>query len=114
MIIKNQNTVPVEKLPDLPGVKKQILIGQREGSQEIIMRYFSLEPGSATPYHTHDFPHVVKVEKGEGVIIDSMGNEYPLLPGEVIYVPDNELHGFRNLGTDNFEFICIVPARGEK
>ena len=30
-----------------------------------------------------------------------------------IYIHDNELHQFRNTGAEPFDFICVVPQRGE-
>lgn len=95
------------------GVTKQVVLGPAEGSDEIILRYFSVDEGSATPYHTHDFPHLVKVEAGEGAAVGPDGSERPVSPGDYVFVPPNETHNFRNTGTRPFEFICIVPGRGE-
>ena len=114
MIIKNQDAIAYEDTSDLQGVKKKILLGPRDESNEVVMRYFSLDPGGATPYHTHDFPHLVKVEKGEGYVIDAMGNEHLLQLGQLVYIPDKESHGFKNFGTEPFDFICVIPGRGEK
>ena len=114
MIIKNLNDVPYADTSGYKGVTKQILIGPDDGSHEIIMRYFSVEPGGNTPSHEHGFPHLVRIEKGDGVVIDAQGNEHPLSAGQFVYVVDDEVHGFRNVGSDPFDFICIVPARGEK
>ena len=114
MVIKKLNDVPYEDMSAFKGVKKQILIGRRDGSSEIIMRYFSIQPGGNTPYHNHGFPHVVKVEKGKGIVIDKDGREHALESNQVIYVKDNEVHGFKNTGTESFDFICIVPSRGEQ
>jgi len=114
MIIKDVKDVPFVDLPEYQGVKKQIHIGPADGSDEIVMRYFSVEPGGATPYHDHAFPHLVKVEKGQGVVIDAQGKEHPLTVGQLVYVQDDEIHGFKNTGTESFDFICVVPGRGEK
>ena len=114
MIIKNIKDVPYEDTSAYNGVKKQIYIGPKDGSNEVAMRYFSIEPGGNTPYHNHNFPHLVKVEKGEGNYIDANGNDYLLRVGHLIYVPDNEIHGFKNTCTENFDILCIVPGRGEK
>ncbi len=113
MVIKNLKEVPYEDMSAFKGVKKQILIGTKDGSNEIVMRYFSLEPGGNTPYHSHGFPHVVKVEKGQGIIIDKHGKEHSLEHNQVIYIEDEEVHGFKNTGNESFDFICIVPPRGE-
>ena len=113
MVIKNLKDVPHEDMSAFKGVKKQILIGPQDGSDEIVMRYFCLEPGGNTPYHSHGFPHVVKVEKGQGIIIDKNGKEHSLESKQVVYIEDDEVHGFKNTGTESFDFICIVPPRGE-
>ncbi len=113
MVVKDSAKVPYADMSNFKGITKQVLIGPEEGSYEIIMRYFSVEPGCSTPYHDHNFPHVVKVEKGVGVIVDKDGKESELFPGKVVYVNDDETHCFKNTGTESFDFICIVPERGE-
>jgi quercetin dioxygenase-like cupin family protein len=94
-------------------VKKQIVIGPDDGSQEIVLRYFSLQPGGASPYHSHDFPHLVKIEAGQGTVTDGQGKEHQLQAGQYVYVAGNEVHQFKNAGSGEFHFICIVPRRGE-
>lgn len=113
MIIKTLNDAPPFELKGIEHVKKRIVIGPSDGSQEIVLRHFSLEPGGATPHHAHKFPHLVKVESGQGVAVDEKGDAHPLKQGDFIYVNDNETHQFKNAGTGLFEFICIVPRRGE-
>lgn len=113
MVIKDPKDVPIKKMSDYKGITKQVYIGPEDGSNEIVMRYFSVEPGCSTPYHDHNFPHVVKVEKGLGVLVDKDKNEQELTPGKLVYVHDDEVHCFRNTGNDSFDFICIVPIRGE-
>ncbi|MBN1348890.1 cupin domain-containing protein [candidate division KSB1 bacterium] len=113
MIIKHPADIRYEDMTGYKNVKKQILIGPADGSEEIVMRYFSVEPGGATPYHQHDFPHLVKIEKGQGVAIDADRREHPLSAGQLVYLHDNEIHGFKNTGSIPFDFICIVPRRGE-
>jgi len=114
MIIKSRELVPFEDMKGYNNVSKQILIGPKDGSDEIIMRYFSVEPGGNTPYHNHPYPHLVKIENGNGVAIDKDGKEFSLAKGQYVYVKDDEIHGFKNVGNEPFEFICIVPQRGEK
>jgi quercetin dioxygenase-like cupin family protein len=101
------------KTNELPGVTKQIPIGRDVGSSEIIMRLFILDPGAATPYHQHGFPHLIKIESGNGVLIDKEAKEHQISVGNYIYIGDNEPHGFKNNGNEPFKFLCIVPSRGE-
>ena len=39
--------------------------------------------------------------------------EHKLDKGTRVYVNDDEVHCFKNIGDDSFDFICIVPPRGE-
>lgn len=113
MRIKKIPEVPFEQSSGFEGVKKQIVIGPKDGSEEIIIRHFTLEPGASTPRHTHDFPHLLRIEGGTGVAVDADGQEHPISPGDFVYVKDNELHNFKNTSSDEFKFTCTVPARGE-
>lgn len=115
MIVKNKELIPFVEDSGYEGVEKKYFIGRKDGSGEIIMRYFVVAPQKSTPYHAHEFPHLVKVEKGEGVLVDKDKNEKRLNGNSLVYVHDNETHCFRNTSTtENFEFICIVPERGDK
>jgi quercetin dioxygenase-like cupin family protein len=113
MKIKKLSDVPSTNIPGYDRVQKQIVIGPDDGSDEIVLRYFSLEAGGASPHHSHDFPHLVKIEAGQGVAVDPTGEEHPLQEGDYVYIHDNEVHQFKNTGSGSFEFICIVPKRGE-
>jgi quercetin dioxygenase-like cupin family protein len=113
MVIKKLSDVPFADLQGYDNVKKRIVIGPDDGSQEIVMRHFSIEPGGTSPHHTHDFPHLVKIEAGKGAVTDPAGNEHELQKGDYVYIDDNEVHQFRNTGSGPFDFICVVPLRGE-
>ena len=113
MIIKKLSDVPFADLQGYKNVDKQVVIGPDDGSKEIVLRNFALAPGGSTPHHSHDWPHLVRIETGTGIAIDSAGNETPIQEGDFVYVNDNDMHQFRNTGTESFSFICIVPQRGE-
>lgn len=113
MIVKSLNNVPFADTRGLDKVTKRIVIGPGDGSEEIVLRYFSVGPGGASPHHSHGFPHLVKIEAGSGVVVDDRGREHPVQKGDYVYVGDDEVHQFRNTGTEPFDFICIVPRRGE-
>ena len=77
-------------------VKKKVLIGPDDGSDNIIMRHFIIAPGGNTPFHQHNYEHVVKIENNKGIAIDDNGNEYEVKKGQSIFVKPNEKHQFRN------------------
>jgi len=113
MKIKKRDGVPLADTQGYTAVTKQVVLGPEDGSDEIVLRYFSVAAGGATPFHSHDFPHLVKIEAGWGVAVDADGNEYPLVADDYVYIEANEVHNFKNTGEEPFEFICIVPLRGE-
>lgn len=111
MIINENDKVP-ETPVDLEGaenVTKKILIGEEEGSKDIIMRYFKIMPGGHSPFHRHNYEHLVKIERGRGIFIDNDKNEHIVMTGHSLFVAPNEMHQFRNPFSEPFEFICIIP-----
>jgi quercetin dioxygenase-like cupin family protein len=111
--IKRRDDAPSEPVSGYAGVTKQVVLGPAEGSDEIVLRYFRVAEGGATPRHVHDFPHLVRVEAGQGVVVRADGTEAPLTSGDYVYIAPDEMHNFANTGGAPFEFICIVPVRGE-
>jgi len=113
MIVKNLAEVPCGAMPGYENIRKQIVLGPDDGSNEIILRYFSLDSGVSTPHHAHGFPHLVKIEAGTGVVVNESGLERKVQQGDYVFISDNEIHHFTNTGVEVFDFICIVPRRGE-
>jgi len=113
MIIKKLTDVPSASTTGYDKITKQIVIGPADGSAEIVLRFFQVAPGGSSPHHHHAFPHLVKVEAVKGIVIDPEGKEKPLEAGDYVYIHDDQPHCFKNTGKESFDFICVVPARGE-
>jgi quercetin dioxygenase-like cupin family protein len=113
MIIKKLEDVPFAYLEKYEKVSKQIVIGPADGSDEIVLRYFTVGPGGSSPLHSHDWPHLVHIDKGSGVLLDKDQVESPVTAGDYIFVENNATHCFKNTGDVPLSFICIVPTRGE-
>lgn len=90
-------------------VRMRLLIGQDDGSDKIFMRHFFISSGGNTPFHQHNYEHLVKVENNKGIVVDENGNEFEIAKGQSIFVRANEKHQFRNPFKEDFEFICIIP-----
>lgn len=97
------------KMDGAKEVKMRMLIGPDDGSENIFMRHFIIAPGGNTPFHSHNYEHVVKVENNKGIIVDEGGNEHVIRTGQSIFVKPDEKHQFRNPFNENFEFTCIIP-----
>ena len=37
-----------------------------------------------------------------------------LKPGDVLYIPSDEKHQFKNAGEKPFKFMCLIPAKFQK
>ena len=91
------------------GARMRMLIGPTEGAKVFHMRHFEIAPGGHTPHHRHDYEHEILILRGAGLVKSESG-EHPCRDGDVIWMPPNELHQFRSVGTDPLEFICLIPA----
>ena len=96
-------------MPGAAGAQMRMLIGPAEGATTFHMRHFEVAPGGYTPEHAHDYEHEILVLRGAGTAL-SVAGERPVRAGDVIWVPANERHQFRNTGAQPLEFICLIPA----
>jgi len=110
MIIKKNVDVPEAPLEEeeVKNVLRKILIGPEDGSHNIIMRHFKVLPEGHTPFHSHDHEHVVKVEKGKGIVVRETGEEVMISQEQSLLVEGNEKHQFKNPFPEPFEFLCII------
>lgn len=111
MKINNNDEIiaaPVE-MEGAVNVRMKMLIGPGDQSENIFMRHFIIAPGGNTPYHTHNYEHVIRIESNRGVVVDDNGNEHEVKRGQSLFVKPNEKHQFRNPYGENFEFLCIIP-----
>lgn len=99
---------PVE-MEGAVGARMRMLVGPELGARNFHMRHFEVEPGGHTPRHSHDYEHEILVLRGAGVAHSAAG-ERRFAAGDVIWVPPDEPHQFRNPGAEPLEFICLIPA----
>ncbi len=88
------------------------LIDKKLGAENFAMRLFEFKPGGHTPLHRHPWEHEIFVLEGEGVVVGEDG-EYQISKGSVVFISANELHQFRNTGTDILRIICLIPYISE-
>jgi quercetin dioxygenase-like cupin family protein len=84
------------------------LIDQTDGAPNFCMRRFELEPGGKTPHHAHAWEHEVYILEGEGTVFGPGGGE-PFGPGDVVYVPPDEIHHFEANRGKPAAFLCLIP-----
>tara|TARA_Y100000031_G_C7862924_1_gene222769 strand:- start:79 stop:423 length:345 start_codon:yes stop_codon:yes gene_type:complete len=93
------------------GVTMKVLIGPKDGSQNIVMRLFIVAPGGKTPFHSHGFEHIVKIEKGRGVIVNEKKEKHEVEAGQSTFIEAGQGHQFQNPFDEPFEFLCIIPSQ---
>ena len=102
-------TVPAEDVESGAfKVKIRWLVTKDIGAKNFAMRLFDVESGGYTPLHTHPWEHEIFILEGEGVVFDG-DKETPFKTGDVIFVPPNEKHQFKNIGKNLTKFICLIP-----
>ncbi len=106
--IEEHEQKPVS-MPGAEGARMRMLVGSEDGAGKFHMRHFEVAPGGYTPHHQHDYEHEILILRGEGLAQSAQG-ERPFKAGDVIWVPPNEMHQFRNTGAGALEFICLIPA----
>lgn len=98
---------PVE-MPGATGCTVRWLVGQQDGAPNFAMRQFEVAAGGYTPKHSHPYEHEVFVLEGQGLVLEG-DREHALRAGDVVFVRPDEVHQFRNTGTQPLKFICLVP-----
>lgn len=110
MKLKSTTSVPANEVT-MEGARDcrvRWLIGEKDHAPNFAMREFEVAPGGHTPKHFHDYEHEVYVLAGNGTIIDG-DKELPLNAGDVVFVEPNDVHQFRNTGSEPMRFLCLIP-----
>ena len=89
-------------------VKVRWLITKEMGAENFAMRIFEVETNGYSPLHVHPWEHEVFILEGEGQLFDGEKTA-PFKAGDVVFVPPNEKHQFKNNGKELLKFICLIP-----
>ena len=106
-VTKYTDTKPTQ---ELAGVLKREVITDRDGAPNFCMGVFEVEPGCATPDHSHPWEHEVFILAGRGVVRNEQG-ETDISQGSVVFVAPGEQHCFINTGDQVLRFICLIPLK---
>jgi quercetin dioxygenase-like cupin family protein len=92
-------------------LKVRWLITKETGAENFAMRLFEMKPKGYSPFHSHAWEHEVFILEGEGIVV---GGEHKkkFKVGDVIFIPPNEKHQFKNNGKKTAKFLCLVPFHG--
>lgn len=115
MIINNIENLLAKEVshPSAKNASMKVLVSPLEGWQGWVMRLLIVGKDGYTPKHSHPWPHINFMVSGEGELMVE-GEVTKVSAGSYAYVPANKLHQFKNIGEQEFQFICIVPEEGHK
>ena len=107
MIVRHADEIPTEEVAGATGTYRQVLIGPGE-APNFAMRRFLMDPGGGMPPHTNTVEHEQWVLRGRAQV--GIGKEVTEVePGSVLYIPAGIPHWYKVLGSEPFEFLCMVP-----
>ncbi|NPD88363.1 MAG: cupin domain-containing protein [Asgard group archaeon] len=85
-----------------------LITKEKDNAPRFSLRRFEIQPGGEIGIHNHTQEHEIYILTGKGEVfthfeIKEIGSD------DVLYVPPNEPHGYRNTGEDNLVFLCVIP-----
>jgi quercetin dioxygenase-like cupin family protein len=93
--------------PARPGVTVRRFISRRDGSHNMEIRYFEIEPGATTNFESHNYEHAVLILRGRGTV--RLGEQiHPIKFGDAVFVSADEIHQFRASDDDTLGLMCAV------
>lgn len=107
MSVKSAASVPEEPVAAGAGTTRQVLIGPDEGPH-FAMRRFIMQPGGGIPAHTNTVEHEQYVLRGRAAMTIG-GERLEVKPGDVVFIAAGTPHSYEVIGSEPFEFLCVVP-----
>jgi quercetin dioxygenase-like cupin family protein len=112
MFVKHADDVAEEKVAAGEATTRQVLISSEEGPH-FALRRFIMQPGGGMPRHTNTVEHEQYVLRGHARI--GLGDEtIEVKADDVVYIPAGMPHWYEALGSEPFEFLCVVPNLPDK
>jgi quercetin dioxygenase-like cupin family protein len=87
----------------------RVAIGKAEGAENYCMRILQVNKAGNTAFHSHDFEHEVFIHQGVGQVFGN-GKWHDFKAGDVMFIPSNEEHQFKNTGEEPVLFVCVIPS----
>lgn len=107
--VRAAEAVEYESVEAADGLRKGVLVDERDGAPTLALRRFVLESGGRVPEHTNELEHEQYVLSGEYTVgIDD--TEHRVEPGDTLHIPAGVVHWYRNESDREAAFLCAVPT----
>jgi quercetin dioxygenase-like cupin family protein len=91
------------------GARMAVLVGPEQGAPNFITRRFLLAPGARIPKHRHPtIEHEQVMVRGE-MVLGMNDDVRTVRAGDAMYLPAGCAHWYENRGTEEVEFLCVIP-----
>lgn len=112
MLHKNVNEFESKKVSAGENTEFQVLISNNI-APNFAMRKFKIKPNGFMPLHTNLVEHEQYVLKGKAEVV--IGNKKIIVKkDDVVFIPANVKHSYKNISDEAFEFLCVVPNKEDK
>jgi len=93
-----------------PGVvSRQLINPDNSESKRVTITEVHLEPNACQPRHTHDASEQIWYAlKGCGKLLLANDEEKEFCAGDVVRFADNDVHGLRNDGGEEFIYLSVT------
>ncbi|MBT2365875.1 cupin domain-containing protein [Streptomyces sp. ISL-10] len=97
-----------------PGAKEALhrkLIDTPDGADRFVLTEFELAPNGSTPPHYHEWEHEIYVIDGSmGLVMPGESRTEQVGPGDAVFIPRNEPHGFVTGPDQSCRFLVVAPC----
>ena len=98
----------------LPGRKSLEIVSGERGSRTVTLRLTEIpvsrpDETPRGPHQHNDFEECIYVLSGTGTTYADSG-EFPLKPGDTLFMPAGEKHVTRNTGSEPLLLLCFFPV----
>ena len=112
MLHKRSNNVDKSIIKVGKNTFKQVLI-YAEDAPNFAMRKFTIDVDGFMPMHTNSVEHEQYILRGKAQII--IGQKSIIVnKDDIVYIPKEEPHSYKNIGDEPFEFLCVVPNKEDE
>lgn len=110
MLVKTLSDVPQENVTAFGSTGTKIQWFRKpEESTHFMLRRFEIEPKGQIGIHGHPEEHQMFILKGPIALLNKDGIETIVKTDQFVYMPPEELHGYRNPNNYPVSFLCGIP-----
>ena len=112
MIKKTSGKIRIQQVSDSGTSKviKKVLLGERDGSNRIVLRQFTIRSNGHTSRTSRKTEHILFITKGKGEVVDGDGFAHELVPGDCVFIPAFELFHLQNRNSETFTYLNIIHS----